>query len=310
METGVLSRGRIQVRLANALVGSASAFARFARREISLASRTMAGRVGLGLVLLHVAVVVIGPTVSPYSPTEFHLDHQLVGPSGDFWLGTDQFGRDVLSRVLSGGRTIIGVTLAGATLGIAAGTAVGMVSAYIGGKTDEITMRIADGMMSFPSLLFALLVLTTLGSSAQNIVLTIGIVFTPRTARVMRVAMMELKPLEFVQNARLRGESKPYIIFREILPNTLPTLAVESSVRLSYAVLLASSLGFLGLGVQPPSSDWGLMISESREFLAQAPWVIFSPIVAVVSLIVGINLLSEGLRRARGLPTDAEGPVV
>ena len=254
------------------------------------------------MMLLHLMVVFIGSWLTPYPPTEMHLAQQFEGPSSQFWFGTDEFGRDVLSRVMAGGGSLIKVAVSGAALGLALGTLVGMTSAYIGGKTDEIVMRIADGLMSFPSLLLALLVLTTLGSSQVNIVATIGIVFMPRSARVMRIPMLEQKPLEFVENARLRGEPLLYIIFKEILPNTLPTLAVEASVRLSYAVLLTAALGFLGLGVQPPSSDWGLMIAESRIYLVRAPWIALGPIGAVVTLIVGVNLFADGIRRASGQP--------
>ncbi len=181
-------------------------------------------------------------------------------------------------------------------------TLLGMSSGYKGGKTDEVIMRVADGLMSFPSLLMALLILTSLGASGVNIVLTLGVVFVAPIARVIRSAMLALKTLEFVESARMRGESQGYIIFREILPNALPVLAVEASVRLSYAILLASSLGFLGLGVQPPSPDWGLMISESRRFIVNASWVAIAPAGAVASLVVGVNLLTDGIRQARRLP--------
>jgi peptide/nickel transport system permease protein len=239
---------------------------------------------------------------------------QLEGPSLTFWLGTDQFGRDVLSRVMSGATSLIGISLAGAVLGVAAGMAIGMSSAYKGGKTDDFVMRVMDGMMSFPTLLLALLVLATLGSRSAPfewidslwdetlVVLTIAVVNIPRVSRVMRSVTLVVKEMEFVQNARLRGESSIYIVFREILPNTIPTLAVEMSVRFSYAVLLVSSLGFLGMGVQPPSPDWGLMISQSRQFLYSAPWAALAPVVAVATLVVGVNLLADGIKQARGLP--------
>ncbi len=235
-------------------------------------------------------------------------------PSWGFWLGTDQFGRDVLSRVMSGATSIIAVSLVGTLLGVAVGTAIGMSSGYKGGKIDDVVMRVMDGLMSFPSLLLALLVLATLGSRAAPIeamaslwdetlvIITIAVVHTPRVARIMRSVTLSVKEMEFVQSARLRGETAPYIVFREILPNTLPTLAVEMSVRLSYAVLLVSSLGFLGMGVQPPSPDWGLMIAQNRQFLYAAPWVTLTPVFAVASLVVGVNLLVDGIKQARGLP--------
>jgi peptide/nickel transport system permease protein len=205
---------------------------------------------------------------------------------------------------MSGATSLIGISVIGSTLGIALGTIVGMSSAYRGGRLDEVVMRVMDGLMSFPSLLLALLVLTTLGTSGVNIVATIAVVHLPRVARVVRSVTLSFKEMEFVQSARLRGEPASYIVFREILPNAMPVLVVEFSVRLSYAILLVSSLGFLGMGVQPPSPDWGLMISQSRGFLVGAPWVALAPAGAVASLVVGVNLLADGIKRARGLPRE------
>ena len=276
---------------------------------LRLTLRTTSGKIALPIVLLHVTLTLVGPWLAPYSPTGFQYSetgelHQLLAPSWQFWLGTDQFGRDILSRVMSGATSLIVMAGSGTVLGITLGMVVGMSSAYRGGRVDNVVMRVMDGLMSFPGLLMALLVLTTLGPSGVNIAATVGIVTAPRVARVIRSVTLSLKELEFVQSARLRGESAPYIIFREILPNTLPVLGVEFSVRLSYAILIVSSLGFLGMGVQPPSSDWGLMISQSRQFLTIAPWVALAPAGAVASLVVGVNLLTDGIRQASGLPLE------
>ena len=358
---------------------------RAVRAGLRLSLRTMAGRIGLPLVLLHVILALFGSWLAPYSPTalqsypvegaeaveeaqsdpnfisysttgrmpndptrlaliQFYesqisavdeagvldLDraranlaeveagwtddqkayvdkqreqlHQLEGPSRKFWFGTDQFGRDIMSRVMSGARSLIRVSVAGAVLGIILGTAVGMSSGFLGGRRDEVIMRIMDGLMSFPSLLIALLVLNSLGPSGVNIAGTIGVVFVAPVSRVMRSVTLSVKSLEFVESARLRGEPTAYITFREILPNAVPVLAVEASVRFSYAILLVASLGFLGLGVQPPSPDWGLMISESRRFIVAAPWVAIAPAAAVATLVIGVNLLADGIRQARELP--------
>ena len=277
-----------------------------ARVVFALAVRTPAGRIGLPLVALYVILALVGSTLAPYAATDFHLEHQLEAPSLQFLLGTDEFGRDILSRVMSGARSIIAVSISGAALGIAIGTVVGMSSGFKGGRVDEFVMRVMDGFMSFPSLLIALLVLTSLGSNPLNIVATVGIVFMAPVSRVMRSITLSLKTLEFVESARLRGEPSSYIIFREILPNTVAVLAVEASVRFSYAILLVSSLGFLGLGVQPPSPDWGLMISESRKFIVIAPWVALVPAIAVATLVIGVNLLADGIRQARLLPKRGE----
>jgi peptide/nickel transport system permease protein len=269
-----------------------------------LALHTSAGRIGLPIVLLFVLLAFIGPWLAPYPATEFHLDHVLEAPTMKFLLGTDEFGRDILSRVMSGARSIIVISMSGALSGIVLGTIVGMASGYKGGKTDEVVMRLMDALMSFPSLLMALLILTSLGANALNVILTISIVFIAPVSRVMRSITLSVKTLEFVESARMRGEPQAYIIFREILPNAMPVLLVEATVRLSYAILLASSLGFLGLGVQPPSPDWGLMVSESRKFIVDAPWVALSPVVAIALLIMGVNLLTDGIKQARQLPKE------
>ena len=229
---------------------------------------------------------------------------QLLAPSTQFWLGTDQFGRDILSRVLTGATSLVTTAVAGAGLGIILGTVVGISSGYIGGRVDEVVMRVMDGLMSFPTLLLALLVLFTLGPSRVNIAATIGFVSMPTIARVVRSTTLSLKSMEFIQSARLRGESTAYIIFREILPNVMPVIGVEASVRLSYSILSVASLGFLGLGIQPPSPDWGLAISFGRRFLISAPWIAIAPMAAIASLVVGVNLLADGIS---GMARDGNG---
>jgi peptide/nickel transport system permease protein len=295
--------------LAQAIGAGIIGLGRKSANALRLILRTTSGRIALPIVALHAVLVLVGPWLAPYSPTQFQYAEtgelrQLLPPSPEFWMGTDQFGRDILSRVMSGATSLILVAGSGAVLGIALGAVVGMSTAYRGGRVDEIVMRVMDGLMAFPSLLMALLVLTTLGPSSVNIAAAVAVVNMPRVARVLRSVTLTLKELEFVQSARLRGERAPYIIFREILPNTLQVLGVELSVRLSYAILTVSSLGFLGLGVQPPSPDWGLMISQSRQFLASAPWVALAPVVAVATLVVGVNLLTDGIRQASGLPQE------
>ncbi len=287
---------------------------RSGRNVLNLILRTRSGRIGLPIVLLYLVLTVIGPLLwnwLPHSPTEIPAplaEYQLLPPSAQFWLGTDQYGRDVLSRVLTGATSLITTSAAGATLGIVLGTSVGISSGYKGGKIDEVVMRVLDGLMSFPTLLLALLVLFTLGPSRVNIAATIGFVSMPSIARVVRSTTLSLKTMEFVQSARLRGESTAHVIFREILPNVMPVLGVEASVRLSYAILSVASLGFLGLGIDPPSPDWGLAISQGRKFLVSAPWVVLAPMVAVASLIVGVNLLADGIRQASRMTRKEEAP--
>ena len=301
---------------ANALLKGAS---QKARRGLSIALRTNSGRIGFAIVAFHLFLAIFGPLLAPYSPTDFtseNLKTRLTGPSIEHLLGTDGFGRDVLSRVVSGARSIIWISFIGTALGITLGTIVGMTSGYIGGKTDQVIMRGVDVFLAFPGLLLALLVIN-LGvqrigidlwpsKEAWLIIITIGIAFMPANSRVIRSAALAIKPLEFVQSARLRGESSFYIIFREVLPNIIPVVAVEASIRVSFALLLTAGLGFLGLGVQPPTPDWGLMVSENREFLSIAPWAALAPAMAMASLVVGVNLLTDGVREAAQLPISQE----
>jgi peptide/nickel transport system permease protein len=318
--TNPVFTGELRAGVPHAAGAALSAAGQRLRGFFRLALGTTSGRIGLPIVTIHLFVAIFGPLLAPFPPTEFHLqnsgEHQLIGPSSLYWLGTDQFGRDVLSRVLSGAGSLISIALSGAFLGIFLGTLVGMSSGYKGGKVDEVVMRVMDGMLAFPGLLLALLILSTLGAKQAPwnwldahwesvlIVATVGIVFTPGVARVMRSVTLKAKNLEFVMSARLRGESSVYIIFKEILPTTMTVLAVELSVRLSYSILIVSSLGFLGLGVQPPSPDWGLMIGESRQFIGSAPWMTLAPAVAVATLVVGVNLLTDGIKQASGLPRE------
>ncbi|HSF01371.1 MAG TPA: ABC transporter permease, partial [Solirubrobacterales bacterium] len=213
-----------------------------------------------------------------------------------YWFGTDRYGRDVFSRVLVGSRTTVSMALAGTLAGLAGGLLIGLVSGYTGGRLDELLMRAMDVVMSFPSLLLALLVVAMLGASTVNAVVSIGVVFTPRVARVVRSAALGVRTAEFVEAAQVRGERAGYIVFREILPNLWPPIIVEGSIRMSYAVLLSVSLSYLGLGAQPPTPDWGLMVSKERAFLVLAPWVVLFPAGAIVALIMGVNLLGDGLR--------------
>lgn len=252
--------------------------------------------IGSVIVGLFVLLAAVGPWVVPYNVEEFHRKDVLQPPSHHYLFGTDRYGRDVFSRVLVGSRTALYVGVLGTALGLLAGILIGVVSGYRGGRFDELIMRIMDVFMSFPSLLLALLVVAMLGGSSVNAILSIGVVFAPRVARVVRSVTLGLRRTEFVEAAIVRGESEGYIIFREILPNLWPPIIVEGGMRLSYAILLSVSLSYLGLGAQPPTPDWGLMVSKERAFLTLAPWVVLFPAGAIVTLIVSVNLLGDGLR--------------
>jgi len=252
--------------------------------------------IGGVVVGLFMVLALIGPHITPYPFDKFHFGTRLAPPSEDFWLGTDRYGRDIFSRVVAGTRLTVFMAGTGTLIGVAAGLLIGLFSGYIGGWIDEILMRLTDIAMSFPGLLLAMLVVAALGSNEINAVLSIGIVFTPKVARVVRSATLGLRHVQFVEAAEVRGESNSFIIFREILPNVWPPIIVETCIRLSYAVLLVVSLSYLGLGAQPPAPDWGLMIAKERAFMVSAPWVVFAPAAAIVSLIIGVNLLGDGMR--------------
>lgn len=268
-----------------------------------------AGLIGLLIIGTYVIFAIFGESIAPYSYTEQNYSHTLQAPSAEYWFGTDQFGRDIFSRVLVGSRNILLLAIFATGLGLILGISVGLSAGYYGGMIDEVLMRLMDIMLSFPSLLLALLILSTLGSNLINVIIGIGIVFMPRVARVVRSVVLSIKTKEFVDAAKVRGESAFYIMTQEILPNATAPIIVESSIRVSYAILLGASLGFLGLGVQPPAPDWGLQVSEGRQFILTAPWVVLFPSLAIASLVVGVNLLGDGIRQVIET-ADLKMPVV
>ncbi len=263
-------------------------------RRIKRYPATLVGSVIVGFFLL---MAFIGPLVAPYGYAEQEISKRLKPPSREHLLGTDQFGRDVLSRVLVGSRDVYLVAGSGALLAVAFGLTVGLIAGYFGGVIDEILMRLIDVLLAIPPLLLAMIVLFSLGGSRLNVIFVVGFLYIPMVSRVVRSVVLDVKTRQFVEAAKLRGESSVYIMFREILPSVLPPLAVEASMRFSYSIFLVASLGFLGLGVQPPSPDWGLMVGEARNYFGQAQWALLGPAGAVILLVVGLAFMSDGLRR-------------
>ncbi len=271
-----------------------------AGRPVWLALRRLARRptaaFGLVVVAVFLLLALVGPLVAPYGANEQLSAQARRPPSAEHFFGTDRLGRDVFSRVLLGTRDIFALAGAGTLLAVVSGATVGLFSGYAGGWVDEIIMRFFDSLLAIPALLLALLLLGTLGPSRNSVLLVILIVYTPIVARVVRSVVLGVKSLGFVEAARTQGERLPAILFREILPSVLPALAVEGALRFSYAIFLVASLGFLGVGVQPPSPDWGLMVSEARQNVQQTPWALYFPAGAIALLVVGVNLLADGLR--------------
>jgi peptide/nickel transport system permease protein len=256
-----------------------------------------ASALGTTIVLLFLALALLGSLVVPYGLNEQIAADALSPPSGDHLFGTDLLGRDVFTRVVLGARQVLELAGIGTLIAVLLGTAIGLVSGYRGGWLDELVMRFFDSLLSLPALLLALLLLGTLGPSRRSVLVVIIVVYTPIVARVVRSVVLSVKTKGFVDAARLQGESLVRILTREILPSTLPALAVEASLRFSYAIFLVASLGFLGIGVQPPSPDWGLMVKEARAYVSQAPWALYFPSAAIALLVIGVNLMADGLKR-------------
>lgn len=262
-------------------------------REVLSSPTGVAGTILLTLVL---AAAVLGPQVAPYDPQAFHPADRLQGPSARYWLGTDQFGRDLLSRILHGAPTTIAFGLGATALGVAAGTVIGVVAGVAGGWADSVIMRVLDGLLAVPDLLFALLIVTMLGGGMGHAMLAVAVAFTPGMARIARSSVLSIRTREYVLAAVARGESGGYIVMREVLPNALGPVVVEATIRVSFAIMIGATLGFLGLGAQPPSTEWGLMVAEARQFMFRNPWCVAVPGVAIAIAAMGFNLFGDALR--------------
>jgi peptide/nickel transport system permease protein len=260
--------------------------------------RTKQGAVGAAILLVVTLVCVAGPYVAPYDPEKLDFLGRFAAPGARHWLGGDQLGRDVLSRLLTGARTTVPAALAATLLGTLAGALVGTLSAYLGGRWDEAIMRTVDAVMALPGLLLALLVASTLSKGGLGAAAAIAVAFAPGMARVTRSVALTVRRQEYVAAAIARGESGARIVLREMLPNVAAPVVVEVTIRVAFAVMLFATLSFLGLGAQPPAPEWGLMVSEGRRFLHQAPWLVIAPGVAIALTAIGFNLLGDGLRDA------------
>jgi len=222
----------------------------------------------------------------------------LAAPSGDHWFGTDNLGRDVFARVIAGAAPVLTIAPLATLLGLFGGITIGLVTGYYRGWVDDVFSRIVDALLAFPLIIMAVLVLASLGRDTRNVILVIGIIFTPLIARTVRSAVLIEREREYVSAARLRGERGPRIMVIEILPNITGPIMVEGTIRLGYAIFAATTLAFLGLGIQDPSPDWGLAIANGRAYLQVAWWMVLFPATALATLVVGVNLVADGLRRA------------
>ncbi len=260
--------------------------------------RQPAAAFGTTIFLIFILLACIGPLITPYEANEQIYTAARTPPSSEHWFGTDHLGRDVFSRVILGARDIFILAGLGTCLAVLLGTILGLVSGFYGGWFDELLMRLFDSLMAIPVLLFALLLLGSIGPSRVGVFLALLIVYPPIIARVVRSVVLSEKNKAYIAAARTQGEKTTFILFKLVLPAVYPALAVESALRFSYAIFLTASLGFLGVGVQPPSPDWGLMVNEARRTYTQVPWALYFPAGAIAVVVIGVNLMSDGLKRS------------
>lgn len=270
----------------------------FLRDAVRAFRRNRMAMIGLVLICLLIVLALFAPLISPHDPYRVALDEQLLPPSSTYWLGTDNFGRDLVTRILYGARISLVVGIVPSFISLAIGAVLGIVSGYYGGKVDFIIMRLADMMIAFPSLLLAMVVMYTLGANLFNIFIALSLVGWAGVARVVRSQTLAVKEKEFIEAARANGTSRVTIMARHIFPNVVPTLIVLFSLSIPEAIMWESSLSFLGVGVQPPEASWGLLVAKGKEYLFAAPLVAIMPGVAILVTVLGFNFVGDGLRDA------------
>ncbi len=267
-----------------------------ARKGVRAFLRHRGAVIGSALILAFLAMALAAPLLAPYDPLAQDLSQRLQSPSSAHWLGTDDFGRDVLSRVLHGARVSLRLGLVAVGLALAIGGVIGLLAGYYGGWFDLIGMRFMDLMLAFPSILLAIVVVAILGPSLTNAMIAVGIMAVPQYARIVRGSVLQVRNLEYVQAAQALGATDGRVLTRAILPNVLGPVIVTASLGLATAILDAAGLSFLGLGAQPPTPEWGSMLAQGRELILIAPWVLTAPGIAVFLAVLGFNLVGDALR--------------
>ncbi|GBD30066.1 Glutathione transport system permease protein GsiD [bacterium HR32] len=260
--------------------------------------RSRSAVLGLGILLVFALCGLFAPWLAPYDPYASDLENSLKPPSPRHPLGTDELGRDVLSRILYGARLSLVIGTIAVAIGVALGVPVGLTSGYLGGRFDLVVQRGIDVLLAFPSTILAILLVTILGVGLVNVMIAVGIVSVPTYARLVRGQVLSLKEQEFVDAARALGAGNLRIIFRHVLPNTLAVLIVQTTLQVASAILSAAALGFLGLGVQQPTAEWGAMLSTARQYIQLAPHTLLFPGLAIMLTVLGFNLFGDGLRDA------------
>jgi ABC-type dipeptide/oligopeptide/nickel transport system permease subunit len=276
------------------------------RRVVSSLWRQRLAKVSGGVLLLLILVAIFAPLVAPADPLKQDLDASLASPGGDHLLGTDQLGRDILSRLIFGARLSLGAAAIAVTVAVLVGVLPGLVAGYVGGRVDAVIMRITDAVMSFPPLILALAITGVLGPGLGSAMVAVGVVFSPRFVRLARTAVVDIREADFVLAARSIGVAERSILGRHVLPNSLGPLVVQVTVTAGFAMLAEASLSFLGLGVQPPEASWGSMIGEAARLISQTKLLIIWPGLAITVTVLALGFLGDALRQALGLERGAD----
>lgn len=254
--------------------------------------------VGLVIVGLLIVVAILAPVLAPYEPTKQDLINQFIPPGSDHWFGTDEFGRDILSRIIHGSRISLQVGVIAVGIAMVAGTLIGLLAGFYGGWFDMVSQRLIDVMLAFPGLLLALAIIAVLGTGIQNVMIAVGIGSVPTYARLVRAQVMSAKEREYVEAARAMGARDYRLLIKHIFPNVISSLIVLGSLGVANAILSAAALSFIGLGAQPPSPEWGAMLSQGRDFLRDQWWITTFPGIFIALTVLGFNLVGDGLRDA------------
>lgn len=267
-------------------------------RSVRIFLQNKAAVLGMAVILIVILMAVFAPLVAPYGPLSQELSNRLKPPGGEHLLGTDKYGRDILSRLIWGTRVSLQVGIIAVGIGASLGTVIGLISGYFGGLVDNILMRLMEILLTLPMLVLALVMVALLGSSLTNVMIAVGISILPGFARVIRGSTLSVREMDFVDAARVLGAKDSRIMFRHVLPNTLHAVIVLATLRVATAILIEATLSFLGLGVEYDKPTWGSMINEGRMYLQTAPWLAIFPGAAIMLTVLGLSLFGDGLREA------------
>lgn len=268
------------------------------RIALSQLKRNKGAIAGGVIVLVFVLSAVFAPFIAPYDPLDSKLDEALQSHSFRHWLGTDEQGRDILSRIIYGGRMSLAIGVIAIAIASVLGILLGLISGFMGGKVDNVIMRLMDILMAFPGMLLALAIVSALGPGTVNLMIALGVYSVPFFARVVRGSVLSVKEMEYIEAAKAIGQSNFFIVFSHILPNCIGPILVLATLRIAIAILNGAGLSFLGLGPQPPTPEWGAMLSSGRTYLRIAPWVATYPGLAIMFVVLGLNTFGDGLRDA------------